>query len=316
MKREPLKALRKPVTHLLPIKNGSKFINESIGNLVKNSQSEDQILIINDGSSDNTLDLVNKFKSTTQNLEVISTSGIGLVKSLNLGLQNAHHDLVARYDIDDLYLSERVEKQLMCFSENIAAVFCDYQIESLNGKNLGYIPCAVKPMTTKISLALNLQTPHPGVLFNKNAVIDVGGYLESEFPAEDLGLWIRLAAAHRIVGVPLKLLKYRIHKNSITSTNRKKIIQKRENLIQKLSFPEKDLSDVLRQEISSYKSLEMCELRYLLHYLNIKKLTNLGMLTQLNSYLKELKMEVFSGTPGLLSPTYFYLRRKFYKRNF
>ena len=73
------------------------------------------------------------------------------------------------------------------------------------------------------------------MLFSKEAVVEVGGYRDSDYLAEDLSLWLRLSKIGNLVSVPKNLLNYRLMSGSITSQNRNKVITKRDEVLK--NFP-------------------------------------------------------------------------------
>jgi hypothetical protein len=96
-------------------------------------------------------------------------------------------------------------------------------------------------------LVRNLRTPHPGALIRKSAALSVGGYLQSDFPAEDLSLWLRLMPQGKFASVPMPLFTYTLNGGSVTGLRRKEMISKRVELIsrnQELSNYPKDLQEI------------------------------------------------------------------------
>ena len=220
-----------PITILMPVKNGQKFLSQAILDIEANMECSDEIIVVEDGSSDGTKDLLLNWKKNQDRLTVISTGGEGLVHALNLGISVSNHDWIARFDVDDRYDKNRLNSQRKHFTQDTAAVFCDYTFSSTNISNLGWIPCAVTPEATTISLISSQRTPHPGVVFNKSAVQDAGMYLSGDYPAEDLSLWLRLSKQGKLIGIPEKLLHYTLNPGSITSQHREMALQTKGRLL-------------------------------------------------------------------------------------
>ena len=155
------------------------------------------------------------------------------METLNYGIQLCENELIARADIDDKYSPKRISRQIQFMGENpnCAAVFSDYQIQDVSGRNLGIIPTAISPLLTRFSLINPQRTPHPSVMFRKSAVLEVNGYKSEYFPAEDLSLWIDLSKSFEIATIPETLLYYTLHKGNITSKNQSLMIAKTESLI-------------------------------------------------------------------------------------
>jgi glycosyltransferase involved in cell wall biosynthesis len=218
---------------LLPLYNGSKFIDKSLDSILASMREFDELILVNDGSEDISLEDLKKLEIRDSRIRIISKEHSGLVETLNFGIQHCENELIARADIDDKYSPKRISRQVQFMGENpnCAAVFSDYQIQDVNGLNLGIIPTAISPLLTRFSLINPQRTPHPSVMFRKSAVLEVNGYKSEYFPAEDLSLWIDLSKSFEIATIPETLLYYTLHKGNITSKNQSLMIAKTESLI-------------------------------------------------------------------------------------
>ena len=233
--------IREPVSILLPVKNGEQYLKRSIQNLINLTGSNDEVLVINDFSSDNTSNLLDKMQSKWANLRVINNYKPGLVNALNFGINEAKHNYIARADVDDCYESDRISKQMLAFKENTVAVFSDYRFRTTSGISLGTIPSPVFAEAVVASLIRSQRTAHPSVLFLKDAVIDAGGYKESDFPAEDLSLWLRLARLGDLTSVPEILLNYTLNPIGVTSSKRTAMLKKKRVLLDEIGLPKNSL---------------------------------------------------------------------------
>ena len=218
---------------LLPLYNGSKFIDQSFNTILASMREIDELVIVNDGSEDIPVEDLKKLESRDPRIKIISKEHSGLVETLNYGIQLCENELIARADIDDKYSPKRISRQIQFMGENpnCAAVFSDYQIQDVSGRNLGIIPTAISPLLTRFSLINPQRTPHPSVMFRKSAVLEVNGYKSEYFPSEDLSLWIDLSKSFEIATIPETLLYYTLHNGNITSKNQSLMIAKTESLI-------------------------------------------------------------------------------------
>jgi glycosyltransferase involved in cell wall biosynthesis len=195
-----------PITLLMPIKNGERFLPEAIKFLEKNASPEDEILIVDDNSQDQTKSMLMTWAKFNSNVTIVNNPKSGLVSALNFGLKMARHEWIARFDVDDRYPSSRIEETRKYINRDTVAIFTDYQFTTDSGLRLGVVPSAIQANHTAPSLVSSQRTAHPSVCFNKFAVKEVGGYVEEDFPAEDLSLWLRLSTIGRIITVPKNLL--------------------------------------------------------------------------------------------------------------
>lgn len=234
--------INEPISALIPIKNGSKYLAQFKSMMISSLRIYDEVIAVNDGSTDNTSEFLNDWASSASNVRVLHTKGIGLVESLNLGLAHSSHKWIARFDIDDNYEENRIELQRDLIAPDIVAVFSDYDFIDEKDMNYGLLTSPILPSATAISLVNGVRTPHPGVLLHKEAVMNVGAYRERDFPAEDLSLWLRLAKVGKIISIPNCLLHYRIRKGSISSSRRAFAIQKRDEVLKEFFTHEKDFA--------------------------------------------------------------------------
>jgi glycosyltransferase involved in cell wall biosynthesis len=238
---------------LLPVRNGEKFVRESLQNLIQMTTPDDEILIINDGSTDSTSAILAEFQELHERVKVIDTPPLGLVSALNIGLESAKNDFIARADIDDLYLAERIDLQLNYLESHpaVGAVFSDYVFFSEKEGSLGYMPTGFNSSATKLSIIDAFRTPHPSVAFRRGAILEVGGYLEEEFPAEDLGLWIRLSSKYELGSIPQPLLSYRINPFGISGSRQIAMRRKKNELLRGLNY-----TQLLMDNLNSYKEIQ------------------------------------------------------------
>jgi|688.fasta_scaffold376176_1 glycosyltransferase involved in cell wall biosynthesis len=227
---------RNPISVLLPVKNGLIYLPELEKYFTSNLSLEDQIIIVNDGSTDGSAEYLSNWAKKSTNMSLINTKGEGLIACLNIGIKESHHKWIARFDVDDSYPDQRLDHQSQVASGETVAVFSDYTFVNGAGEYYGKIASPVYPTPTVISLANNLRTAHPSVLFSKEAVVEVGGYRASDYLAEDLSLWLRLSRIGNLVSVPKNLLNYRLTSSSITSQNRNKVIAKKAEILKIFQF--------------------------------------------------------------------------------
>jgi glycosyltransferase involved in cell wall biosynthesis len=252
-----------PVTAILPIKNGLNYIERARHQLVNTCRDNDEILVIDDNSVDGSTAVLEKWASEDQRVRVMKNSGEGLVSALNLGVKESTNQWIARFDVDDTYNFERIHKQISSIKDNVVAVFSDYEILRPDGQSLGIIPSPVNSDAVAVSLISSRRTAHPSVLFPREAVMSVGGYLSSDFPAEDLSLWLRLTRTGQLVSVPEVLLNYELGLNSVSGQKRDLIQRKTSSLIRDVGIESASLNSAYQRVdelIESYSDLNFgCE---------------------------------------------------------
>jgi glycosyltransferase involved in cell wall biosynthesis len=283
---------RPKVTLLLPIRNGLRWFEGNFPLILENVGPGDELLVIDNGSFDGTNSILKKYEDTHHQMRVITTGPIGLVGALNLGIRESRHEWIARFDIDDRYLKSRIEDQMSYVRSEHAALFADYRVSGSLKTELGFIPSPVVPIATSLSLLNSRRTAHPTVIFRRKLAIEVGGYLEDEFPAEDLGLWFRLSRVGLLGSVPSIVMDYNLHPNSITGKNRQAAITRKFELVEHY-FSRTIASqsiDQIEQTFQTYDHTPYSLERKLLHYFDLKHRIALRTVPKL--FLQELRKKI------------------------
>lgn len=265
--------IRPSIAALMPVRNASRFLGSSLGSISSNDEFLDEIIIIDDGSTDASPIVLNEWARLNPKVRLLKTSGVGLVAALNLGMEIVQSEFVARFDADDIYHPRRLEIQSSALKPGVVAVFSDYTIFSESGRSLGFIPSPIFPDETAVSLVRSQRTPHPSVVFSVDAARAVGGYRTEDFPAEDLSLWLRLSRAGFLVTIPEFLLNYRISKSSISTMHSTAMFKKRLQLIEAIGLNPSAVSNcfqMLDSATNRYDKESHSEIRLLLHLIELK----------------------------------------------
>lgn len=204
------------ITVLMPVYNAEKYLKEAVESILTQTFTDFEFLIIDDGSTDKSIEVVNSYDDNRIRL-VKNMRNMGISKTLNKGVKLASADLIARMDADDISLPERLEKQLAFMERNPEYAMLSSNVEKINekGESLGhYNP---NPRILYFYLVFHcFGIYHPTVMYRKEAVLDVGMYPETH--SEDYRLWIKLIRNYRFSYVRDILLKYRISDYSISQS--------------------------------------------------------------------------------------------------
>ena len=204
-------------------------------------------------------------------------------------------------------------------SANCGAVFCDYEIVGEDDRFLGTIPTAIFPELVRLSLINPQRTPHPGVMFRKSLVEQCGGYLNGDFPVEDLGLWIRLSAIAELRSIPSSLLTYRIRRNSTTYREREKMLNATSKLFQTFvpELSNLDFLEISRKQLLGYKGISRGDYRHLLAVRDLMKLVSLSNFPRKIRWIFYFKFATSIARPRFISPTLIllaqFIQRKRYR---
>jgi len=209
---EQLNRQRPAVTVLMAVYNAERFLADAITSILKQSFSDFELLIIDDGSTDQTADVVRQFSDRRIQF-MAAGQRLGLPGALNLGLENASGDLVARHDHDDISHPLRLEQQVAYLEANpdIALVGSRAWLIDEEGKRIGRLDRCLDEVSIRWYQLLDNPFVHSSVMFRRSVVWDeLGGYDVSLPSSEDYELWSRVLQHHAVANIPDRLLYYRL----------------------------------------------------------------------------------------------------------
>ncbi len=213
---------------IIPVFNGQDFIEESVSSILRQSFSDFELLVIDDGSTDQTLKILTKMSRHDSRMRLFSRENKGLVFTLNELLEKSTADLIARMDADDISLPDRFRIQVNFLDTNPDVVLVGSSVQLIDSMGR-YLTTLSQPLSNfeiqKNLLQGHTSVAHPVAMFRRKSVIMAGGYRQEFYPTEDLDLWLRLGELGKIANISEPLLSYRIHQDSISGKN---ILKQRE----------------------------------------------------------------------------------------
>ncbi|WP_051372769.1 glycosyltransferase [Thermosynechococcus sp. NK55a] len=197
------------VSVLMPVFNAERYVAEAIESILRQSFQDFEFIIIDDGSTDGSLDILKRYAARDPRIRLVSRENRGLVATLNEGIGLARGQWVARMDADDVALPERLALQVKHLEATKAdfcggAVACFGDWRALWRYPLTHEACEVR-------LLFEVPFAHPTVMGRREA-FDRLRYQPEFVLAQDYDLWQRAwAAGYRLVNVPEIVLRYRVH---------------------------------------------------------------------------------------------------------
>jgi len=205
---------------LLPVYNAEKYVTDSIKSVLDQTFKDFELIIINDGSVDRSLELIKEFRD--DRIVIIDQENRGLAKTLNRGLALSKGKYIARMDADDICMPHRFSEQIKYLEKKSDVGLLGAAVEVIddNGQHLWYNPPLIgHDVLTKVMLTLGNPIKHPSVMFRKEIALRCGGYNEDIGKYfEDYMLWHLMSMQCKIDNIPKVLLKYRVTPSSIIST--------------------------------------------------------------------------------------------------
>ena len=204
------------ISVLMPVYNGERFLREAIESVLKQTFTDFEFIIIDDGSTDTSLEIASSFRD--ERIRVIASTHKGLVLQLNSGLSIAQTDIIARMDADDISLPERFSLQYHFLKEHpmVGAVSSSFQLIDQYGARgvIKWLPAKDEQIRQMIPVFCPLS--HGASMFRRTVVLENGGYDERYFPNEDYELWLRLSSVTKFANIVSPQLLVRKYEGTIT----------------------------------------------------------------------------------------------------
>lgn len=200
------------VSVLMPIFNGDVFLGEALESILKQSYTNYEFLIIDDGSTDKTPNLLKRYESNDKRIKIIShKKNLGIVISLNEGIKRAKGKYILRMDADDIAYPNRFDEQISFMESNPRVGVCGTWIKVLTNKPYVW-RSPTNDADIKTSLFFESVIAHPSACIRTSALKQSGlKYDQKYIYVEDYHLWVNLSKNWELANVPIPLLEYRSH---------------------------------------------------------------------------------------------------------
>jgi len=204
------------VTVLMPVYNGASYLREAIESILAQSYADFELLVIDDGSTDRSAEIVLSYGDPRIRL-VGNDGNRGLIETLNRGMELASGEYLVRMDCDDISLPARLRRQVEFMDDNREVGVCGVWYREFGGKVPRTTRCAPDDASIRCGTLFNPVIGHPSVIMRKSAFYEHGLRYDPGYPhAEDYELWARALKCLRFANLPEVLLRYRVHERQIT----------------------------------------------------------------------------------------------------
>ncbi len=203
--------------------NADRYVEEAVASVLAQTLYDFEFIIIDDGSTDRTATLLQQFAARDARVKIIRHANCGLTRSLQAGAAWAQGKFLARMDADDIAEPERFARQVSFLSQQSDCVVlgCSLTLIDPDGDALAeHFPPTTHDKILSQLLQGNGVLPHPSTMICRKAFEHVGGYREQFAASQDLDLWLRLAEVGRLANLSERLLRYRLHADSVTTRKR------------------------------------------------------------------------------------------------
>jgi len=245
------------VSVVIPAFNSEKYISECIDSVLNQTYQNLEIIIIDDGSTDNTVNIVSGYNNDKIRLLHQKNSGSGAAR--NHGIQQASGKWIAFIDADDIWLPEKLEKQLKNCSDKSwshtdlffhGGIYPKHtRTTELTSKHSGFI---LRNLLVENSIGTS------SVIIKKEVLEEFGGFNTDLRALQDWDLWLRVAEKYPICYIDEALVYYRVHSKS-TSRNVRKTLPYHLYLINYVfsqQGPARDMQELKQKALS--RSYQIC----------------------------------------------------------
>lgn len=209
------------ISVVMAVYNGQEYLRESIESILAQTYKNFEFIIINDGSTDSTREIVLSYDDPRICL-IDNEENMGLTRSLNKGLRIARGEYIARMDADDISMLNRFESQIdfLNHHRDYAAVGTFLKVINEDSKVVSTIEKPIQHADIREFLNRDNCIGHGSAMIRKTCLQNVGFYDESIEKSQDYELWLRISQNYKLANIPQYLYMWRNHKENISEKHR------------------------------------------------------------------------------------------------
>lgn len=196
------------VSIIIPTYNCTKFLGEALDSALAQTYTNKEIIVVDDGSTDNTQDLVASYGYC---IRYIYQKNAGTAAARNTGIKNSSGGLIALLDHDDRWLAHKIETQVPYFDDpSVGLVHTGGRVfkSDTGAISSEYLP---EPILDLHDLMSWCKVGCATTMFRREAIDKVGLFDEELFGTDDWDMWIRISAEHKVIGCREVLSEIRLH---------------------------------------------------------------------------------------------------------
>jgi glycosyltransferase involved in cell wall biosynthesis len=207
------------VSVVMAVYNGEDFLRESIDSILAQTFDNFEFIIIDDGSSDETKNILESYDD--ERIRLFHQANMGLVKSLNRGIKEARAELIARQDADDISLPHRLQFETEFLNNNPECAMVGTASIAINesGQKLHVHARLIDDKDIREELYCANPFGHGTIMARKNTLLEAGGYRDDYGPTEDYDLWRRVKNLGTLANLPHPMYHWRINPNGVSQKN-------------------------------------------------------------------------------------------------
>jgi glycosyltransferase involved in cell wall biosynthesis len=211
------------VSVVIPAYEQAMYLSAAIESVLGQTERELELLVVDDGSTDDSAVIVEKYAQLDSRVRLLRQENRGAAAARNHGIREAREEFVAFLDGDDVWVPQKLERQLREFArveKDVVGVGCLMEYVSTRGKILGVSGESTEKRSAEIAKGKFMPFGAASVLVAPTELVrELGGFDEELRYASDFDLVAKLARCGRLITVPEVLARYLIHSESESATN-------------------------------------------------------------------------------------------------
>ena len=199
--------------------NEERYLPEAIQSVLNQSYENFEFIIIDDGSTDQSWNLIERFQLVDKRIRAIRQKNVGLTRALNRGISECNGNYLARMDADDVCAIDRFKNQIAFLALRPEVVATGGQIELIDqdGTSIGErrLETTHEAIVGQLLKGNGSAISHPALMCRLSAIRSINGYRERFKTAQDLDLYLRLASIGKLANTSELALYYRRHMGAV-----------------------------------------------------------------------------------------------------
>ena len=209
-----------PISVIMSVYNSEEYLSEAIESILNQNFENFEFIIIDDGSTDGSLEIINSYAAKDSRIKILSHENKGLPASLNEGIAIATGKYIVRMDADDISLPSRFQKQYQFLESNPEIGVCGSLALRMRKNSSKYVIFShpEKHEALRLRLLFSVCFIHPTVMIRISVLDKLEYFYDEKFTnSQDYELWSRLVLKTRFYNLQVPLLLYRQTEDVITS---------------------------------------------------------------------------------------------------